>query len=105
LGSLWLPHVYSPAQNPGDSSGVNEYGRWAYGPWFWPPTNSIDNGPADNPYYDPNCDPDAEWCEPPLMPGTPYNSMGMESFMDTPVVNGKAYPTVTLDPKPTACAS
>jgi FtsP/CotA-like multicopper oxidase with cupredoxin domain len=26
--------------------------------------------------------------------------MGMESFMDTPVVNGKAYPTVTLDPKP-----
>jgi hypothetical protein len=22
-GSLWVPHVYSPAQNPGDSSGVN----------------------------------------------------------------------------------
>ena len=37
-GSLWLPHVYVPAQNPGDESGVNQFGRWAYGPWFWPPT-------------------------------------------------------------------
>lgn len=57
-GSLWVPHVYS-AQNPGDALGVNEYGRWAYGPWFWPPTNSIEYGPIDNPYYDPACDPDA----------------------------------------------
>ncbi|MGM0386501.1 MAG: hypothetical protein ACQERF_11055, partial [Actinomycetota bacterium] len=101
-GSLWLPHVYSPAQNPGDASGVNEYGRWAYGPWFWPPTSNVDYGPIDNPYFDldPDCDPDLTWCEPPLMPGTPYNSMGMEAFMDTPVVNGAAYPTTTLEPKP-----
>ena len=98
-GNLWLPHVYSPAQNPGDASGVNAYGRWAYGPWFWPPTNSIDHGPIANPYYDPACDPDTTWCEPPLMPGMPYNSMGMESFNDTPVVNGAAYPTLTLEPK------
>ena len=98
-GSLWIPHVYSPAQNPGDSSGVNEYGRWAYGPWFWPPTNSIDHGPIANLYYDPACDPDLTWCEPPLMPGVPYNSMGMESFNDTPVINGTAYPTLTVDPK------
>ena len=98
-GDLWAPHVYSPAQNPGDASGVNQYGRWAYGPWFWPPTNSIDNGPIANPYHDPACDPDAGWCEPPLMPGTPYNSMGMESFNDTPVVNGAAYPTTTVEPK------
>ena len=34
------------------------------------------------------------------MPATPYNSMGMEAFMDTPVVNGAAYPTTTLEPKP-----
>ena len=33
------------------------------------------------------------------MPGTPYNSMGMEAFNDTPVVNGTAYPTLTVDPK------
>jgi FtsP/CotA-like multicopper oxidase with cupredoxin domain len=99
-GSLWVPHVYSPAQNPGDASGVNQYGRWAYGPWFWPPTNNVDFGPIDNPYFDPNCDPDVQWCEPPLMPGVPYLSMGMESFNDTPVVNGTAYPTLTVDPKP-----
>ncbi len=98
-GNLWAPHVYSPAQDPGSASGVNEFGRWAYGPWFWPPTNNVDNGPIDNPYHDPACDPDvAGWCEPPLMPGTPYNSMGMESFNDTPVVNGAAYPTTTVDP-------
>ncbi len=116
LGNLWLPHVYSPAQNPGDSSGVNQFGRWAYGPWFWPPTSSIGYGPIDNPYYCgpdgtkadgvtpcdegiPPCDPDVQWCEPPIMPGTPFNSMGMEAFMDTPVVNGTAYPTVTVEPK------
>lgn len=98
-GNLWVPHVYSPAQNPGDSSGVNQFGRWAYGPWFWPPTNSINFGPVENPYYDPACDSDAQWCEPPLMPGTPYNSMGMEAFNDTPLVNGTAYPTLTIDPK------
>ena len=101
-GDLWLPHVYSPAQNPGDPSGVNAYGRWAYGPWFWPPTNNVEYGPIANPYYEPDptiCDPETTWCEPPLMPGTPYNSMGMEAFMDTPVVNGAAYPTVELQPK------
>ena len=98
-GDLWLPHVYSPAQNPSDPEGVNAYGRWAYGPWFWPPTSSVENGPIANPYYDPQCDPDLTWCEPPVMPGTPFNSMGMESFMDTPVVNGAPYPTVTLDPR------
>ena len=98
-GSLWVPHVYSPAQNPGDSSGVNAYGRWAYGPWFWPPTSGILHGPVANPYFDPLCDPDLGWCEPALMPGTPYVSMGMESFNDTPVVNGTAYPTLTIDPK------
>jgi FtsP/CotA-like multicopper oxidase with cupredoxin domain len=98
-GDLWLPHVYSPAQNPGDSSGVNEFGRWAYGPWFWPPTVGIKYGPIDNPYYDPNADPDLGWVEPPLMPGVPFNSMGMEAFMDTPVINGTAYPTTTVDPK------
>jgi FtsP/CotA-like multicopper oxidase with cupredoxin domain len=112
-GSLWMPHVYSPAQNPGDTSGVNQFGRWAYGPWFWPPTTNVDNGPMDNPYYcSPQgfgadgvtpcvaCDPELDWCEPPLMPGVPFLSMGMESFQDTPVVNGMAYPTITVDPKP-----
>ena len=45
------------------------------------------------------CNPDLQWCEPPLMPGTPYISMGMEAFNDTPLVNGTAYPTLTVDPQ------
>mgnify|MGYP005847086281 CR=1 FL=1 len=114
-GQLWMPHVYSPAQNPGDSSGVNPYGRWAYGPWFWPPTNSIAYGPVANPYAeagvpwsdttDPARPAPAWWKpspvvgEPPEMPGTPFLSMGMEAFNDTPVVNGTVYPTVTLEPR------
>ncbi|WP_372593843.1 multicopper oxidase domain-containing protein, partial [Actinotalea sp.] len=39
------------------------------------------------------------FCEPELIPGTPNISVGMEQFNDTPVVNGTAYPTTTLDPK------
>ncbi|MBI4848707.1 MAG: fibronectin type III domain-containing protein [Nitrospirae bacterium] len=115
-GDLWYPHVYMPAQNPFDMSGINAMGRWHYGPWFWPPTPlcysaggtdplavkpyCIDYAPVANPYYDPACDPDVTgWCQPPQMPGTPNPSWGAEAFLDTPVVNGTAYPTVTVDPK------
>jgi FtsP/CotA-like multicopper oxidase with cupredoxin domain len=92
-GDLWWPHVYMPAQNPynPDFSGVNPMGRWVYGPWFWPPTNNIDYGPVPNAYI-------AEPGQPPEMPGTPNPSWGAEAFMDTPIVNGAAYPTVTLQP-------
>ena len=107
FGSLWYHHVYMPAQNPGDPSGMSAYGRWMYGPWFWPPATPP-YGPIDNPYYDPNCNLDdpATWqyqtdpfCEPQLIPGTPNISVGMEQFNDTPLVNGVAYPTLTLEPK------
>ncbi len=40
-GDLWWPHVYMPAQNPYDISGLNAMGRWHYGPWFWPPTTGV----------------------------------------------------------------
>jgi FtsP/CotA-like multicopper oxidase with cupredoxin domain len=105
--SLWYHHVYMPAQNPGDPSGMSAYGRWMYGPWFWPPATPP-YGPIANPYYDGNCklDDPTTWqyqvdpfCEPQQIPGTPNNSVGMEQFNDTPLVNGVAYPTVTLEPK------
>ena len=106
-GNLWYHHVYMPAQNPGDPSGMSAYGRWMFGPWFWPPATPP-HGPIDNPYYDPACnlnDP-ATWqygtdpfCEPQLIPGTPNISAGMEQFNDTPIVNGTAYPTLTVEPK------
>ena len=102
LGSLWLPHVYMPAQNPGSSTGANPFGRWMYGPWFWPPAKDVKYPPIANPYYDPNddpSDPSNGYYEPPLIPSTPNISVGMEAFHDTPVVNGTAYPTITVSPK------
>ena len=79
--SLWYHHVYMPAQNPGDPSGMSAYGRWMYGPWFWPPATPP-HGPIANPYYDPNCNLDdpTTWqyqvdpfCEPLQIPGTPQH--------------------------------
>ena len=93
-GSLWYPHVYMPNQNPADPGGMNAFGRWHYGPWFWPPTNNITHPPVLNPYAGPA----APW-ENATMPGTPTPSMAMEAFMDTPVVNGTAYPTMSVQPK------
>ncbi len=106
-GNLWYHHVYMPAQNPGDPSGMSAFGRWMYGPWFWPPATPV-HGPINNPYYDPDCilDDPSTWtyqedpfCEPALIPGTPNISAGMEQFNDTPIVNGTAYPTTDVDPK------
>jgi FtsP/CotA-like multicopper oxidase with cupredoxin domain len=118
-GNFWYHHVYMPAQNPGDPGGMSAYGRWMYGPWFWPPATPM-YGPIANPYYnmDPatnfttplakpcNLDDPTTWqyqtdpfCEPELIPGTPNVSVGMEQFNDTPIVNGTAYPTITLEPK------
>ena len=118
-GNLWYHHVYMPAQNPNDPSGMSAYGRWMFGPWFWPPADPL-HGPIPNPYY--NMDPATgfttaldkpcslndrtSWqyqvdplCEPPTIPGTPNISVGMEQFNDTPLVNGTAYPTTTVAPK------
>ena len=68
-GDLWYPHVYMTAQNPYDDTGVNAYGRWHYGPWFFPPTDVL-NGPVANPYFG-----DINFTgEPPMMPGTPNPS-------------------------------
>ncbi|MDO8736035.1 MAG: FG-GAP-like repeat-containing protein [Thermoleophilia bacterium] len=99
-GNLWLPHVYMPAQNPADPGGTSAMGRWHYGPMFHPPTLGIANPPIPNPLFD--CGSGGEctrpW-EPALMPATPNPSVAPEAFMDTPVVNGTAFPTVTVDPK------
>ena len=48
-GNFWYHHVYMPAQNPGDPSGMSAYGRWMYGPWFWPPAANTVYGPIAEP--------------------------------------------------------
>jgi FtsP/CotA-like multicopper oxidase with cupredoxin domain len=113
-GALWWPHVYMPNQNPYDTSGANAMGRWDYGPWFWPPFTGLIHGVVPNPYCQPspgsNCS--ASPGEPPFKPGLPdsdssnswsYGSKASgtpESFMDTMVVNGKVYPTLTVPAAP-----
>lgn len=92
LGNLWFPHVYMPNQNPYVMSGANPMGRWDYGPWFWPPNTGLKNGPAVNPLA-------GQTGQAPMNPGTPNVSTTPEAFMDTPVVNGTAYPVLNVDPK------
>lgn len=96
-GSLWFPHVYMPNQNPADLiGGANAMGRWDYGPWFWPPLTAaagLINGPVPNPLFG------TTPLEPSVNPGVPNPSLVPEAFMDTPLVNGTAYPYVKVGQK------
>ena len=98
-GNLWFPHVYVPNQNPYDLSGANAMGRWDYGPWFWPPYTGLKNGEIANPLYNPTSTDPTVANEPPMIPGIPATSLTPEAFMDTPVVNGTAYPYMKVDRK------
>ena len=106
---LWLPHVYMTNQWPGnpDLSNTNPMGRWDYGPWFWPVQTSLvevdHNGvAASRPLTVPCTSAAAVTGTNPTgatdCPSTPLPSLVPEAFMDTPVVNGTAYPTFTVDP-------
>ena len=118
-GNLWYPHVYMPNQWPGnpDGSNINPMGRWDYASWFWPPFNGNPGqytvrGELPCPTaYDA-----AMTCPgfPSALAPAPSNeingevhlgqgstvSVTPEGFMDTPTVNGVAYPKLTVDPKP-----
>jgi FtsP/CotA-like multicopper oxidase with cupredoxin domain len=92
-GDLWFPHVYQPNQNPTDPSGLNPMGRWDFGPWTQPNLMAPEPPPmgAATGYK--------------ALPGTTldnpegYNtSVVPESFMDTMMVNGTAYPYLNVQP-------
>ena len=99
-GDLWFPHVYMPNQNPADVTGANAFGRWDYGPWFWPPQDPSSFVAGGQPS---TCTSAAYAVTPPafpplVCPGTPLPSGTPEGFMDTPVVNGTAYPAMDIKP-------
>ena len=94
-GSLWYPHVYMTMQNPGDTSGMNTFGRWHYAPWFWPPYTP-EHPPVANPYMG---QVHHGITEPALIPGVPNVSAPGEAFLDTPVINGVAYPYLDVKPQ------
>jgi len=116
-GNLWYPHVYMPNQWPGnpDGSNANPMGRWDYASWFWPPfTNQYTvRGEIPCPTaYDatmtcPGFPTELAPAPATELDGTTVHlgvgskaSLTPEGFMDTPIVNGVPYPTMTVDPKP-----
>ncbi len=90
FGALWFPHVYMPNQNPEDLEGANAMGRWDYGPWFWPPQTvaTMTHGPI--PVINPLPG------QPKEVPAIPNPSLVPEAFLDTPLVNGTAYPYLNV---------
>lgn len=89
-GDLWFPHVYEINQDPYSFDGTNPVGRWDYGPWFWPVFPVTDFLPSG----------DYTGCQ-------VFNGVNIcgsqvtttpEAFMDTPVVNGTAYPSLAVQP-------
>jgi FtsP/CotA-like multicopper oxidase with cupredoxin domain len=95
-GDLWFPHKYEPNQDPTSETGASLFGRWDYGPWFWPPVpTSVAPLPANPGYAH-------------LLPGeasdfsNPWiynNTIVPEAFMDTMMVNGNVYPYASVSPQ------
>jgi len=72
-GNLWFPHEYMPIENIFDPSGNTPNGRYDYAPFMNPPMVPIN----------------LTLPSPTLVP---------EAFVDTAVVNGTAFPYLTLPP-------
>lgn len=86
-GDLWYPHVYEQAviQNPVSTGLIdNPAGRWLYGPTGIP-------GAVGAAFVAPRLS----------LPTGGYGQVSTtpEAYMDTAMVNGVAYPTVTVEPK------
>jgi FtsP/CotA-like multicopper oxidase with cupredoxin domain len=98
-GDLWFPHVYVPNQNPVDSGGANAFGRWDYGPWTLPGAQTTLLAANPSTAVDIPCTSSAFPNATVNCPITPNPSGTPEGFMDTPVVNGKAYPVLHVAPE------
>jgi FtsP/CotA-like multicopper oxidase with cupredoxin domain len=100
-GNFWFPHVYMTNQNPNDPAltGANAMGRWDYALWFFPPyLGLLAHGSVTNPLC--ATAPTGLSCTTmPIVPGTPNPSLVPEGFMDTPLVNGTAYPVLKVQPQ------
>jgi FtsP/CotA-like multicopper oxidase with cupredoxin domain len=78
-GDLWYPHVYEFNQDPNNGvDGTSPVGRWDWGPYFWPVFPALYNVPSG---------------------AVDDVTITPEAWMDTPLVNGVAYPSLSVDPK------
>ena len=93
LGALWYPHVYMPNQNAADRDNVNAMGRWDYLPWYWTGYDRTVNGPVANPLFG------TAAYQPEENPGTPNPTVVPNTFFDTMLVNGTAYPYTKVERK------
>ena len=91
-GNLWFPHVYMPNQNPLRPRRAPT--RWAAG------TTAPGSGRRSPACRRPGANPLAAPAgRAAAIPGTPNPSLVPEAFMDTPVVNGTAYPYLKVEPQ------
>ena len=86
-GDLWYPHVYETNQDPNSWDGTNPVGRWDWGSWFWPVFPSVYDLPT------------GEVKAINAITKLGEASTTPEAYMDTPVINGVAYPTLEVQPK------
>ena len=98
-GDLWFPHVYTPNQNPADPGGANAFGRWDYGPWTLPGNQTVLLAANPENAVTIACTSSAFNNQAVNCPITPNPSGTPEGFMDTPLVNGKAYPVLHVAPE------
>jgi FtsP/CotA-like multicopper oxidase with cupredoxin domain len=98
-GDLWFPHVYVPNQNPADVGGSNAFGRWDYGPWTLPGNQTALLAATPQSAVTVPCESSAFPNATVQCPITPNPSGTPEGFMDTPLVNGKAYPVLHVAPE------
>ena len=84
---MWGSHQYCPNQNPNLQSGANDFGKFDYGPWFWPPFTSIQIQEMRDELGR-------------RLPQLPAIKATPETFCDTPLINGVCYPFMNVEPRP-----
>ena len=89
LGNLWLPARVHAEPEPMGPRRRQRHGPLGLQPLVLPAHGSAPavNGPVPNPLY-----PQVASASRPQNPGTPNPTIVPEAFMDTPLVNGTAYP-------------
>lgn len=105
-GDLWFSHVMEVNQDPRSADGTNPVGRWDWGPFFWPVfPSAMDLPTGEHKIYAAGTR--QSWTNQVTgsnLPGP--SSLGLtevtttpEAFHDTPVVNGVAYPKLSVEPR------
>lgn len=92
-GDMWFPHVYEPnVLNDGKTLVNNPAGRWDFGP-----TDNLWGGQVS--FLDISGQGEYGYSSPYLKGTSADASTTPEAYNDTPVINGVAYPTMTVEPK------